>query len=387
MEYGWTAELIEFRQEVRAFIASIKTPALMAEVAEGQTGINRGPETEKLRAAVDEQGWVRMCWPPELGGEGWSQWYHFILTEEFAKAEIPYGLGTASMIGPAVDRFGTEAQREKYLPGIWSGDITLALGYSEPNAGTDLASLETAAVRDGDDWLINGQKLWTSGAHTSTHVWLAARTDPDAPKHRGVSMFIAPLDAPGVTVRPIWTMAGVRTNEVFYEDVRVPGDALIGEENRGWYILANALDFERVAIGDGGALHHTFDHLLDHVRSMRPDLWSDRATRVRLAELELDLAVMDALTTTNAAIVETGETPTMEASMAKVWTTELRYRLSSAGMDLLGRSGALSEESDHAPIAGELDQAYRASPFLRFGGGTNEIQRDIIARRGLGLPR
>lgn len=388
MEFGWTQEFEAFREEVRAFIARVKTPELMKDIDASMEARRMTPALKLLRDQVDARGWVKMCWPVEFGGQGKSPWFQQILAEEFSLAGIPYGRGTASMIGPAIERFGSAGQKTKYLPQIWSGEMTLALGYSEPNAGTDLAALETLAVRDGDDWVINGQKLWTSGAHVDTHVWLAARTDPDAPKHRGISMFIVPLNAPGITVRPIWTMGGVRTNETFYEDVRVPGDALIGEPGRGWYILANALDFERVAIGDGSALVPTFRRLVGHLRDERPELFADKATRLRLAELEMELSVMRALTLTNASIVARGETPTMEASMAKVWTTELRYRIGSAGIDLLGREGALSAGQGYeAPIDGEMDRTYRTSPFLRFGGGTNEVQRDIIARRGLGLPR
>ncbi len=388
MDYGWSTELAAFRAEVKAFISEVKTPELMAELDNSMESRRVTPGLRKLRAAVDARGWVKMCWPVEFGGEGKSPWFQFILAEEFSLAGIPYGRGTASMIGPAIERFGTPAQKAKYLPGIWSGEISLALGYSEPNAGTDLASLQTAATRDGDDWVINGQKLWTSGAHVDTHVWLAARTDPDAPKHRGISMFIVPLTAPGVSVRPIWTMGGVRTNETFYEDVRIPGDALVGEPGQGWYILANALDFERVAIGDGTALVPAFSRLVSFLRDERPDRFENKVTRLRLCELELELEVMRALTLTNASIVARGDTPTMEASMAKVWTTELRYKLGSIGMDLLGREGALSPQGEGlAPLDGEMDRTYRTSPFLRFGGGTNEVQRDIVARRGLGLPR
>ena len=389
MEYGWNEEFETFRDEVRQFIREIKTPQLMAAISTAEEGGGRpGAATLKIRDALDARGWVKMCWPLEFGGQGKSGWYNFILADEMTKADLPYGRGTASMIGPAIQRFGSEAQKEKYLPSIWNGDMTLALGYSEPNAGTDLASLETVGTKDGDDWVINGQKLWTSAAHVSTHVWLAARTDPSAPKHRGISMFIVPLDAPGVSVRPIWTMGGVRTNETFYEDVRVPGDALIGEPGRGWYILANALDFERVALGDGTALNRSFARLVKGVRERRPEKLKEVTTRMRLAQIELDLEVMRALIMTNAAIVARGDTPTMEASMSKVWTTELRYSMSNAGVDILGRAGVIAADSGGAEInSGEMERAYRASPFLRFGGGTNEVQRDIIARRGLGLPR
>ncbi|MGH2589093.1 MAG: acyl-CoA dehydrogenase family protein, partial [Dehalococcoidia bacterium] len=277
---------------------------------------------------------------------------------------------------------------EKYLPGIWSGEIVLALGYSEPNAGTDLAALETRAVRDGDDYVINGQKMWTSGAHNSTHVWLAARTDPSAPKHRGISMFIVPLNSTGISVRPLWGMSGIRTNETFYEDVRVPAEALIGEENRGWYTAANALDHERVTLAPFSPFARWFDRVIEHLKTERPELLADQRVRLRLAEIKVDLHIQRALRSVNAAIVARGDTPTMEASMAKVWSSELRYRVNSMAMDLLGRSGALSRESgDVAPLEGEIERTYRGSPVLRFGGGTNEVQRNIIATRGLGLPR
>ena len=386
MEFGWTDEQEAFRADVRAFLAEMKTPALVDEIRVPQEA-KRGPELQRLHDAVEERGWLRVSWPEELGGQGKSPWYQFIITDEFARAEIPYQVGFASMVAPAIQRFGTDAQRERWLPGLWSGEITVALGYSEPNAGTDLASLETLAVRDADDWMINGQKLWTSGAHVVSHIWLAARTDREAPKHKGISMFIVPTELPGISIRPIETMGAGRTNEVFFEDVRVPGDALVGEENRGWYILANALDHERVGIGAGAGLKHSFDRLQRHIREKRPELLDSPVVRMRLAELDLDLDVMNALVVTNASIVSSGETPTMEASMSKVWTTELRYRLASVGMDLLGREGALSQDSDAPPSGGDLERTYRGSPVGRFGGGANEVQRDIIARRGLGLPR
>lgn len=385
MEFGWEPEFISFRQEVREFALSVKTPELERELEEAGEGWSNGPVVQSIRDEIDRRGWLKRAWPAEFGGEGKSPWYPYILNEELQLAGVPTTGGSASMIGPAIMRFGTEAQKERYLPGMWSGEIRCALGYSEPNAGTDLASLQTAAVRDGDDWLIRGQKLWTSGAHTSTHLWLAARTDPDAPKHRGISMFMVPIDSPGVTVRPVWTMT-MRTNEVFLEDVRVPHSALIGEEGRGWYVLANALDHERVSLG-GAGIGATFARLLAYIREHRPDILEDSASRLRLVELQLDLQVQRALSLTNASVVVRGETPTMEASMAKVWASELRYRLTSMAMDLLGQPGLLAHGYEGAPLGGEIEEQYRFSPVQRFGGGTNEVMRNIIAQRGLGLPR
>ena len=389
MEFGWDRDLRQFRDEVREFAREWQTPELQRELANPEeTAYGRGSIARRVRQAIEQRGWTTMCLPVELGGQGKSLWYQFILSEELSYLGIPFSAGTAAMIGPAIERFGTDQQKRKYLPGLWSGEITCALGYSEPNAGTDLASLETRAIRDGDEWVINGQKMWTSGAHMSTHVWLAVRTDPNAPKHRGISMMIVPLDTPGISVRPLRGMSGIRTNETFYENVRVPSDTLIGEENRGWYIAANALDHERVSLSPFSPFAREFDRVLDYLKREQPDLFAQPRTRGRLAEMKVDLHIQRALRMVNAAFVERGDTPTMEASMAKVWSSELRYRMNSMLLDLLGRYGSLSVESgDIAPLAGEIERTYRGSPVLRFGGGTNEVQRNIIAQRGLGLPR
>jgi alkylation response protein AidB-like acyl-CoA dehydrogenase len=201
-------------------------------------------------------------------------------------------------------------------------------------------------------------------------------------------MFIVPLSTPGMAVRPLYTMAGVRTNEVFFEDVRIPATSLVGEENRGWYIVANALDFERVSLGPIGALARQWERIVEWLEEHQPEKLKDAQVRGRLAELKVELHVLRALNGVNADIISNGRTPTMEASMVKVWSSELRYRLSSAAMDLMGRAGGLRQESGElAPNGGQNEQTYRASPILRFGGGTNEVQRSIIAQRGLGLPR
>jgi alkylation response protein AidB-like acyl-CoA dehydrogenase len=387
MEFAWEPELDEFRKELREFCAKYASEELRKEWRGGEEG-RGGPLTRALNAELERRGWLRMAWPVAYGGEGKSPWYQFIMVQEFSFGGIPYGGLSVGSIAPALMNFGTEEQKQKYLPGIMDGKITFAIGYSEPNAGTDLASLETRADKDGDEWVINGQKIWTSQAQSSTHLWLAARTDPNAPKHRGISMFILPLSVPGITVRPLYTMSGLRTNEVFMEDVRIPADSIIGEENRGWYTVANALDHERVSLGPIGQLAKQYDRMVDHLEKKRPALLEDDATRLRLAELKVDLHVLRALNLVNAAIIGNHRTPTMEASMIKVWSSELRYRMSSMFMDLLGRYGVLSEESgDIAPLDGNYEQTYRGSPILRFGGGTNEVQRNIISQRGLGLPR
>lgn len=391
MDFSWSAEEQTFRSQVRDFIAQAATPALYEEIrAQAREGVQgeSGPCMQALHAEIDRRGWLRMGWPTAFGGQAKSPWFQYILFAELHAAGVPYSLGTAGMIGPAIMSYGAEAQKTKFLPGIWSGEIRCALGYSEPNAGSDLASLRTRAERVGDEWEINGQKLWTSSAQHSTHIWLAARTNPAAPKHAGISMFIVPLTAPGVTINPVHTFAGWRTNEVFFDQVRVSADSLIGEENGGWRIAANALDHERVSIGGYAELARSFELLLSHLREDRPELLEEPQVRVHLAELMVELHTVRALTLTNAAIIARGETPAMQASMVKIASSEFRYHLGSAAMDILGRAGALSKGSgDAAPADGLFDSMYRRSPILRFGGGANEIQRSIIAQRGLGLPR
>ena len=391
MEYGWDEDILKFRREVQEFVQQISSlPEIQELIAhEVREGEPVHPAVHTLRSLLDDRGWLKMCWPKELGGEGKSYWYQFVLGSELLLAGTPYELSTAEMVVPAIHAFGTEEQKAEYIPAIWSGDMTIALGYSEPNAGTDLASLRTSAVRDSDEWVINGQKVWTSCAHFATHVWLAVRTDQNAPKHRGISMMIVPLDSEGIVVRRIETSTHNTTNEVFFDDVRVPANALVGEENRGWHIAVHSLDHERAFIGkDSFALQMLFDRQVEYLRAKRPTQLQDPQCRLALANLKIDLHIARALTMISASIVAGGGTPTMEASMAKVWTTELRYRLADTAMNQFGRAGGLRGDSGPgAPLNGELEDQYRASPINRFGGGTNEVQRQIIAQRGLGLPR
>jgi alkylation response protein AidB-like acyl-CoA dehydrogenase len=267
--------------------------------------------------------------------------------------------------------------------------MTCALGYSEPDAGTDLASLKTRAVRDGDEYVINGHKMW-GGSHMSTHIWLAARTDPEAPKHRGISVFIVPVDTPGISALPIAIMSGNKAGETYFENVRVPADTLVGEENRGWYIIANALDHERVTVGldDYVDTIETWEGFMAHMETQEPERLAVDSVRRKLAEIKLDIHMHRALLLSNAVLVARGETPTMEASMVKIWGTELRHRMTDVMLDILGRAGTLSRGSAApAPVDGRVEQQARWAPIVRVAGGTNEIQRDIIARRGLGLPR
>ena len=267
---------------------------------------------------MGKRGWMRMCWPKEVGGEGRNMLFHFIFVEEMEYWGMPYGNLTFTSVAPTLSAFGSEQQKRRYLPGIFRGELVFALGYSEPNAGTDLAALRTRAERDGDEWVINGQKTWTSLADVSTHIWLAVRTNPDAPKHAGISIVIVPTDTPGVTIRPLHTMYGGHTNETFYDDVRVPVENTVGGENQGWPIIMHSLNHERVALAATGALARLYDQLIAYLKEERPEKLADPVVRRRLADLTLRLREHRVLALQNAWIISKGSTPIAEASMAKI---------------------------------------------------------------------
>ena len=386
MDFSWEDEYVEFRQALREFIAERRTPELLEEYARTYGG--GGELIRTFHEAIHERGWMRMCWPKEHGGEGRDMLYQYIFVEEMEYWGMPYGNLTFTSIAPSILAFGSEEQKRALLPGIYRGEYCFALGYSEPNAGTDLASLRTRAELDGDEWVINGQKIWTSLADVSTHLWLAVRTDPAAKKHAGISIMIVPTETEGITIRPLPTLYGGHTNETFYDNVRVPVGSVVGGVNQGWPIVMHALNHERVGLAATGALARIYDQLVGHLAEACPERLADPVVRRRLAELQLDLREHRALALQNAWIISRGRTPIAEASMAKVSGTELRTRLASAAMDLLGRYGGLSAESgEHAPFAGRAEFNFRLSPIFRFGGGTNEVMRDIIAAAGLGLAR
>jgi alkylation response protein AidB-like acyl-CoA dehydrogenase len=386
LEFEWEREYVEFRDELRAFIQEWRTPELLAEYAATYGG--GGELIGRFHDAINEHGWMRMCWSEEYGGQSKSMLYQYIFVEEMEYWGMPYGNLTFTSIAPSILAFGSEEQKQEFLPRIFRGELCFALGYSEPNAGTDLASLRTKAELDGDEWVVNGQKIWTSLADVSTHIWLAVRTDPDSKKHAGISILIVPTDTPGVTIRPLHTMYGGHTTETFYDDVRVPKANVVGGVGQGWPIIMHALNHERVGLAATGSLARLYDQLVAHLREACPERLADPLVRRRLAELQLEIREHRALALRNAWIISKGGTPIAEASMAKVSGTELRTRLASAAMDLLGRYGGLSKESGElAPIEGRAEWNFRLSPIFRFGGGTNEVQRDIIAAAGLGLPR
>jgi alkylation response protein AidB-like acyl-CoA dehydrogenase len=354
----------------------------------------KSPDPEAREAAVDwhaalaERGWVAPHWPKEYGGAGMTAMEQFVLNQEFARAGAP-GVGGSglAMLGPTLILHGSEEQKKKYLPPILAGEVTWAQGYSEPGAGSDLASLQTRATRDGDDFLVNGQKIWTSGAHTADAMFALVRTDPQAPKHRGISfLLIDDIHTPGITVRPLIDLGGRHYfNEVFFEDVRVPAANLVGEENRGWYVAMTLLDFERSNIGGAIGAKRTINRLLETV--MRDPALKHRfesaTLRHDVAQRVVEAEVMYQFSLRIISMQNRGQLPNDEASMAKLFNSELSQRVAQTCMQVLGLRAQVVEGEDESSFG----RLYLGMVPATIRGGTSEVQRNVIATRGLGLPR
>ena len=389
-EYDLNPAAKAFRLEVREWLKANWTE--LREQAHNRLPFkDRGFDRDFARALGDK-GWIGAGWPKSAGGLELTPAEQLVLTEELEYARAPYGHVVAeSMIAPAIIRFGTDEQKAELLPRIRAGEIAFALGYSEPEAGSDLASLKTRAVRENGGWRINGQKMWSTMADKADYLWLAARTDPEAtPKHAGISVFVIPMGTPGFTVRPGLAMYGKTFSELHFEDVWVPDTALVGVENKGWAIITSALAAERVTIGGTVALlQRALDKLTSYIATATigdKRLRDDPVILDRLGGLAGDIEAARQLALRNIRLASQGQMPIHEASMAKVFVAELQGRLGEASLDILGSSGLLSEDAPNAPV-GELEQILRHTIMQILGGGASEIQRNIIAAHGLGLPR
>jgi 3-oxocholest-4-en-26-oyl-CoA dehydrogenase alpha subunit len=374
--------------EVRRFLQDNVTPALRAEMA--QHGLEfQGGELSAFRRKIGQRGWFGLNWPQEYGGLGLTAMHQHLLMSEFEYWGVPGPDLTVTSVAPMIMRHGTEQNKKEFLPPIARGEIVCAVGYSEPNAGTDLASLRTRAIRDDDEWVITGSKIWNSGAQRSTHEWLCVRTDPDAPHHRGISVIMVPIDLPGVEIHPLYAWSGYRTNETFFREVRVPVANLIGEVNMGWTYITGALDLERGALTNAGDLRRALDDLVAlAARPLRDGSVParDPVFRRRLAQAEADVEVAMLMGYEAASLLDCGRIPTVEVSVEKIFTSELRQRIADLAIDLLGPDGLMAHPSAGAPLDGFFERLYRVSPLMRFGGGTNEVLRDVIAQRGHGMP-
>jgi alkylation response protein AidB-like acyl-CoA dehydrogenase len=380
-----------WRKEVREFLQQ-QLPDEVRGPQYGEEEADREEAMREWRRRVAVKGWIAPHWPTQYGGADMSAKDQFIMNEEFAEAEAPNvgGFGVM-MIGPTLIAHGSEEQKQRFLPAIVKGEIQWCQGYSEPGSGSDLASLQTRAVRDGDDYVINGQKIWTSGAHRTDWMYMLARTDPDAPKHRGISMFLFDMKSPGVSVRPLINMAGGHAfNEVFFDNVRVPASQRVGEENRGWYVGATLLDFERSGIGNAVGVRKQLERLLSYVEHERSKLTFDQRATLRLefADRWIDASVAKWLSYRVISMQAAGQIPNHEASMTKMFMSEMQQRIAALALHMAGMRGLFAERSNpYTVLGGNVGNRYVGAVSSSIAGGTSEIQRNVIATRGLGLPR
>lgn len=379
------------RKELREYFAALLTPEVRAEL--GESGEGR-PIFRDLIRQMGADGWLGLGWPVEFGGQGRPATDQFIMFDEIQRAHAPFPFVTVNTVGPAIMAHGTAEQKDQYLTGILKGEINFAIGYTEPEAGTDLASLRTSAVLDGDEWVINGNKVYTSGANQSDYVWLACRTDTEAPKHQGITIIIVPTDAPGFEWTPIVTVGGVVTTATYYTDVRVPKGNVIGEINGGWKLITMQLNHERVGLA---ALSGLTERLLDDVVTwsrVTPSGGPNGEKMIDLPWVQADLArctaLLDAIRLMTWKLAKSVADNTLgpaEASGVKVFGTERAVEVYRILQGILGPVSHLRDGSPGAVLHGEVERAARAAQINTFGGGVNEIQRELVATAGLGLVR
>ncbi len=381
---GDTEREAAWRKEVRTFIKSEAPAALQTGGEQGENALfGRLGAIKEWRDKVVKKGWIAPSWPTRYGGADMSVVDQFVMNEEFAESGVPGNLGGfgVMMIGPTIIEHGTEEQKSHHLGRIVRGEVIWCQGYSEPGAGSDLASLQTRGVRDGDDYVINGQKIWTTGAQYADWMYMLVRTDPDAPKHRGITYVLVDMKSPGVTVRPLTTLAGTQTfNEVFFEDVRVPVANRIGDENRGWYVGTTTLDFERSSIGSAIGVRKALEGLIKQSKSENSEVSFERNPKVKAEFVErwIECEVAKMLSYRVVSMQVSGKIPNYEASMCKMFSSELSQRIANLSMHLYGMHGNVKNRSA---------MGYMQAVSSTIAGGTTEIQKGIIATRGLGLPR
>jgi alkylation response protein AidB-like acyl-CoA dehydrogenase len=386
MDFAFPHELEEFRKEVQTFVKQ--------ELPDDWTGVDEdaNPETIRpLRKKLSDKGWLTIAWPKEYGGMEAPHLQQLVFNEEMAYNRVPAADNAITMLGPILMMEGTDEQKATFLPPIANADVRWAQGYSEPGSGSDLASLQTRAVEDGDDFIINGTKIWTSGAHHADWLFMMARTDQDAPKHRGISFLLVDMKTPGLEVRPIINMANVHGfNQLFFDNVRVPKRNLVGEYNRGWYVGARLLDFERSGVGRSAGARKTLEELVQFARETNwngQTLSKNPTTRNRLADMAIEVEVARMISYHIGWLQSEGEVFNREASMGKLFGSEMTQRIFRTGMSMMGLYGTLSKGSKWAPLQGRVERGFLTSFSSTIAAGTSEIQRNVIATRGLGLPR
>jgi alkylation response protein AidB-like acyl-CoA dehydrogenase len=384
----YTPEQKALRSELRAYFAELMTP----EARAGLEGMEGGPRYREIIRRMGADGWLGVGWPREYGGQGRTAVEQLIWFEEARRSGAPLPFVTLNTVGPCLMAMGSEEQKRRFLPGILAGEIHFAIGYTEPEAGTDLASLKTSAVRDGDDYVVNGTKIFTSGAGVADYVWLACRTDPDAARHKGISILILDTRQPGFSWTPIQTVGGGQTTMTYYENVRVPVEMRVGPENGGWRLITLQLNHERVGLAAFGSLAlELLDEVVEwarrtHQENGRPVIETPWV-QMSLGEAQARLEALKVMNWQMAWEVGQGRLDPAHASAAKIYGTETVIDVYRLLLEVVGVAGTVQADSPGAVLGGRLEEAWRACQINTFGGGVNEVQREIVATLGLGMPR
>jgi alkylation response protein AidB-like acyl-CoA dehydrogenase len=388
MHIALTPDQEALRAELRDYFARLVTRERRAALAMASGEFGDAKVYKDVIREIGHDGWLGIGWPEEYGGQNRSMMDQLIFTDEAAIAGVPIPYLTLNTVGPTIMRFGTEAQKAELLPQILKGEMHFSIGYSEPESGTDLASLRTRARAEGDEWVINGQKMWTSLIQYADYVWLACRTDPDLPRHKGLSIILVPADSPGFSYTPVHTVAGVGTSATYYEDVRVPRANLVGELNGGWALMTNQLNHERVALTSAAPVTQSIGLVTEWARQTRnPDggrVIDSEWVQVLLGRAHARAEMLKLLNWQLASA--TADLSPADASATKVYGSELATDVYRSLMEVVGPKALVTGASPGAVLRGRLERYYRSSLVMTFGGGTNEIQRDIIGYVGLGLP-
>ena len=386
MEIAYTPEQEQLRDQLRAYYEELLTDEVRSALHE-EAGC--GPVHRRIVKQMASDGWLGIGWPTEYGGQGRSQIEQFIFFDESMRSGAPVPMLTINTVGPTIMNFGSQEQKDFFLPKILAGDLHFSIGYSEPEAGTDLASLKTRADLDGDEYVINGSKMWTSLASDADYCWLAVRTDQDAPKHKGISMIIVDLkNTPGITIEPLNLLSSHDINAVYYDNVRVPAANIVGGVNKGWNLITNQLNHERVTLCSSGLLEQSLDEVIrfaaDNTRPNGQRIIDQEWVQLNLARVRAGLEFLRQI---NWKVASSASLDISDASTIKIFGTEFYLEAFRLLMEILGPRAYLQRNSAAEVVQGRLEMSYRSLVILTFGGGTNEIQRDLIAMFGLGLPR
>lgn len=388
MYLDYTSEQKALRDEIRAYMKELMTPELEKELIETHAG---GPLFLEAVRKMGRDGWLGLGYPKSVGGLERGAVEQFIFSDEVQGHGFPLPILTLNTVGPMILHHGNDAQRAEYMPRILAGECHFSIGYTEPNAGTDLASMKTRAEIDGDEFVINGQKIWTSLADHADYMWLAARTDPDASPHKGLSMIIVPVDSPGIEMTPIHAVGDNTTFTVYYENVRVPKENLVGDLNGGWGLLTGQLNHERIALSTVAPLRRLYHETRDYAATVEVGpgqrLLDEPWVQSNFGELEVDLDTLEYMNAKQAWAIDENRLHPADASAIKVFGSELYVRGTRLLMEVLGDASTVRTDSPGAAIKGEVERFFRSSLLLTYGGGTNEVQRDIIGMAGLRFPR